>query len=119
MKSLGAKKVAGLGYGTSPSSSAFAEATTKYAAPAVGLEDVYTNTTVDFGSTDVGPLVLGIKNARADAGFWLLQPGDREATAGVARVDTPVGHAGVVGVFLEVCLELLGGLVFASTGSSG
>jgi ABC-type branched-subunit amino acid transport system substrate-binding protein len=35
--------------------------------PSVGLKPVYTNTTVDFGTTDVGPLVLGIKNANADA----------------------------------------------------
>jgi branched-chain amino acid transport system substrate-binding protein len=28
---------------------------------------VYTNTSVDFGTSDVGPLVLGIKNAGADA----------------------------------------------------
>ena len=35
--------------------------------PEVGLDAVYTNTTLDFGTTDVGPVVLGIKNAGADA----------------------------------------------------
>ncbi len=35
--------------------------------PAAGLKAVYTNTSVDFGTSDVGPLVLGIKNSGADA----------------------------------------------------
>ena len=72
MKAQGAKKVAALGYGISPSSSEAAKSLNKYAVPAVGLEAVYTNTTVDFGSTDVGPLVLGIKNAGADAAFYAM-----------------------------------------------
>ena len=38
-----------------------------YAVPGVGLDPVYTNTSVDFGTSDVGPLVLGIKNAGVDA----------------------------------------------------
>ena len=33
---------------------------------------MYLNTTVDFGSTDVGPLVLGIKNSGADAVYLPL-----------------------------------------------
>ena len=33
---------------------------------------MYTNTTVDFGSTDVSPMVLGIKNAGADAAFYAM-----------------------------------------------
>jgi branched-chain amino acid transport system substrate-binding protein len=72
MKAQGAKKVAALGYGISPSSSASARSLNRYAVPAVGLEAVYTNTTVDFGSTDVGPLVLGIKNAGADAAYYAM-----------------------------------------------
>jgi len=72
MKAQGATKVAALGYGISPSSSAAARSTTRYAAPAVGLEGVYTNTTVDFGSTDVSPLVLGIKNSGADAAYYAM-----------------------------------------------
>jgi branched-chain amino acid transport system substrate-binding protein len=70
MKQLGAKKVAALGYGVSPSSSEAAKATETYAAKAQGLKGVYLNNTVDFGSTDVGPLVLGIKNSGAD-GLYL------------------------------------------------
>jgi branched-chain amino acid transport system substrate-binding protein len=67
MKMLGAKKTAALAYGASASSTASAKTLQQYAVPAVGLDPVYTNTSVDFGSTDVGPLVLGIKNAGADA----------------------------------------------------
>jgi ABC-type branched-subunit amino acid transport system substrate-binding protein len=67
MKKLGATKVAALAYGSSASSAASAVTLQKYAVPAQGMEPVYTNTTVDFGTSDVGPLVLGIKNAGADA----------------------------------------------------
>ena len=57
-----------LGYGSSPSSSTAAENFSKFSVPAVpGMKAVYTNTAVDFGSTDVGPQVLGIKNSGADA----------------------------------------------------
>ena len=44
MKKLGAKKIAAVGYGVSPSSSESAKATQKYAAPASGLKPVYLNT---------------------------------------------------------------------------
>ncbi|HEY7106662.1 MAG TPA: ABC transporter substrate-binding protein [Acidimicrobiia bacterium] len=71
-KALGAKKMASLGYGISPSSTAAAQNNSKYAVPAVGMKAVYTNTTVDFGSTDVSPLVLGIKNAGADSAFYAM-----------------------------------------------
>ena len=73
MKKMGASKVAALAYGISASSTAAAENFQKFAVPAVpGLKAVYTNTTVDFGSTDVGPQVLGIKNAGADAVYLPL-----------------------------------------------
>ena len=67
MKAMGAKKVAVLGYAGSASSTTAAENLQKYAVPSVGLKDVYTNTNVDFGTTDVSPAVLGIKNSGADA----------------------------------------------------
>ena len=35
--------------------------------PEAGMKDVYTNTSVDFGTSDVTPLVLAIKNSGADA----------------------------------------------------
>jgi branched-chain amino acid transport system substrate-binding protein len=72
MKQLGATKTGAVAYGASPSSTASAKTTQDYAAPAVGLKPVYTNTSVDFGSTDVGPIVLGIKNSGADAVYLPL-----------------------------------------------
>ncbi len=72
MKKLGVKKVGSIGYGVSPSSSETAKATVNYAAPAVGLEKGYLNTAVDFGTTDVAPIVLGIKNAGTDGVYLPL-----------------------------------------------
>jgi branched-chain amino acid transport system substrate-binding protein len=67
MKQLGGKKVAALAYGQSASSSTAAKALQEYGVPSQGLRAVYTNTSVDFGTSDVGPLVLGIKNSGADS----------------------------------------------------
>jgi branched-chain amino acid transport system substrate-binding protein len=67
MKLAGAKKVGALAYGAASSSVASAKAFMNYAVPGVGLDPAYTNTSVDFGTSDVGPLVLGIKNAGVDA----------------------------------------------------
>jgi branched-chain amino acid transport system substrate-binding protein len=72
MKKLGATKSATVGYGASPSSSASAKSLQQYAAPALGLDPVYTNTSVDFGTSDVGPLVLGMKNAGANGAYLPL-----------------------------------------------
>jgi len=71
-KKLGATKMGSVGYAISPSSSGVAKDTQKYAAPAAGLKPVYLNTTLDFGSTDVGSVVLGLKNAGADAVYLPL-----------------------------------------------
>ena len=79
MKQLGATKTAAIAYGSSPSSTASAKTTQDYAAPAVGLKAVYTNTSIDFGSTDVGPIVLGIKNSGADAAYLPLVAGSNFA----------------------------------------
>ena len=70
MRKMGAKTVAAAGYGSSPGSSNSATSAVKYGAPAVGLKSGYLNTTVEFGTTDVGSLVLGIKNSGAD-GLYL------------------------------------------------
>jgi branched-chain amino acid transport system substrate-binding protein len=72
MKQLGAKKVAAIGYGASPSSSETAKAVETFGAESVGLEGVYLNNTLEFGSTDVGPVVLGIKNSGADGVYLPL-----------------------------------------------
>jgi branched-chain amino acid transport system substrate-binding protein len=67
IKERGGTKVAALAYGASASSSSAAKAIQQYAVPAVGLKAAYTNTSVDFGTSDVGSLVLGIKNSGADS----------------------------------------------------
>ena len=72
LKDLGAKKIGVVAYGASPSSTASAKLTQQYAVPDQGMEAVYTNTSVDFGSTDVGPIVLGFKNAGADGAYLPL-----------------------------------------------
>ena len=72
MKKAGAKNVGVVAYGSSASSTAAAENLQKYAVPAAGLKAAYTNTTVDFGTTDVGPLILGMKNAGVDAVYLPL-----------------------------------------------
>ena len=72
MKQLGATKSAAVAYGASASSSASAQTLQDFAAPAVGIKPVYTNTTVEFGTSDVGPIVLGIKNSGADAAYLPL-----------------------------------------------
>jgi ABC-type branched-subunit amino acid transport system substrate-binding protein len=72
MKKMGATKVAALGYGISASSTAAAENFMKFSVPSAGLKPVYTNTSVDFGSTDLGPQVLGMKNAGVDAVYLPL-----------------------------------------------
>jgi branched-chain amino acid transport system substrate-binding protein len=71
-KQLGATKIGSVAYYVQPRSMASAQAVQKYAAPASGLEPVYLDTSVDFGSTGVGPIVLGLKNAGADAVYLPL-----------------------------------------------
>jgi branched-chain amino acid transport system substrate-binding protein len=66
MKMLGVKKVGVLAYGAASSSVATAKALMNYAVPEVGLDPAYTNTSIDFGTSDVGAPVLGIKNAGVD-----------------------------------------------------
>jgi branched-chain amino acid transport system substrate-binding protein len=71
-KRLGATKLASIAYSASPSGVASVEAVQKYAAPAFGLEDAYLNTTLEFGTEDIAPIVLGIKNSGADAVYLPL-----------------------------------------------
>jgi len=60
--------VAAVGYGASPSSSESAKATETFGAEAQGLKGVYLNNTLEFGGTDVGPVVLGITDFAFMAG---------------------------------------------------
>ena len=71
IKQRGGSKTATAAYGIVPSSGASAKAFQNYAAPAVGLKGVYTNTTLDLNS-DVGALVLSIKNSGADSAYLPL-----------------------------------------------
>lgn len=70
LKALGATKVAALGYAISPSSVANVKGFMQYAVPALKMKPVYTNTSIDFGTADVGPLALGMKNAGADGAYY-------------------------------------------------
>ena len=80
-KAMGAKRVAAIAYGVSASSTAAAQSLLNFAIPGVGLKKGYLNTTVDFGSTDVGPLVLGIKNDGADGVYLPLVANSNIAVA--------------------------------------
>jgi branched-chain amino acid transport system substrate-binding protein len=74
MKQMGASKVAALAYSLSVSDVAAVQNLQKLAVPQVGLQPVYTNTHIDFGTADVGAPVRGIKNAGADAVYLPLVP---------------------------------------------
>ena len=74
LKAFGAKSAGAVGYSVSPSSTAAAKGFVEYAAKQAGVKDGYVNTSVDFGSTDVGPLVLGMKNAGIDSVYLPLVP---------------------------------------------
>ena len=90
-KQLGATKMGSVGYSISPSSSGVAIDTQKYAVPAAGLKAVYLNTSVDFGTTDVGPIVLGIKNSGADAIYLPLDGNTNLAiAAGLQQAGVPM-----------------------------
>ncbi|WP_409332515.1 ABC transporter substrate-binding protein [Trujillonella humicola] len=66
----GATKAAGIAY-VSPSSQAGLE-NGLASVEAAGIEIGYTNNSVQFGSTDVGPLVLGILDSGADAVYTTI-----------------------------------------------
>ena len=71
-KSVGGTIVAGIAY-ESPASQAGLEAGLK-SAEAVGLKRGYINTSVAFGSTDVGAIVLGIIRSKADVVDLTINP---------------------------------------------
>jgi branched-chain amino acid transport system substrate-binding protein len=81
-KRLGATKMASISYSASPSGTASVAAVQKYAAPEFGLEDAYSNTTLEFGTKDVQPIVLGIKNSGAD-GLYL--PLDNDTNVAIVQ----------------------------------
>ena len=65
-KDRGATTVGAIGYSISPTSAESAKAT-GVSAEAVGLKAGYINSKVPFGSTDVQPIALAMKNAGVDA----------------------------------------------------
>ena len=71
-KNEGATKVAALG-NVSPSSSS-AAAGVVIAAEKAGLQRGYLNTKLQPGTTDVGPIVLAIKNSKSDAVYMAVPP---------------------------------------------
>jgi branched-chain amino acid transport system substrate-binding protein len=64
-KSIGVTKVAGIAYADIPSSSDSLKQIQK-SVVAAGLEDVYTNVTIPYGTTDFTAIVLQMKKAGAD-----------------------------------------------------
>jgi branched-chain amino acid transport system substrate-binding protein len=91
MKKMGATKVAVLAHDIAPSSISSAENLQKFAVPEVGLKAVYTNTAVDWGSTDLGPQLLGIQTTGADAIYLPLEPNSSIAVVqGLAENGVPM-----------------------------
>jgi ABC-type branched-subunit amino acid transport system substrate-binding protein len=81
MKMAGAKKIGVLAYGAASSSVASAKSLMQYAVPALGLDPAYTNTSIDFGASDVGAPVLGLKNAGADGVYLPMAAATNVAVA--------------------------------------
>src|SRR5258707_7132710 len=73
MKSQGVTKCASLGYASSPSSALAAAGFVK-SCEVAGLKSGYLNTQFPFGSTNVGPIALALKNAGVDGLFLPTVP---------------------------------------------
>ncbi|SEO82770.1 ABC transporter substrate-binding protein [Trujillonella endophytica] len=68
----GATKLAGVSFAAESSQAGLANGLAS--AEAAGVEVVYENTNVQFGSTDVGPIVLGILDSGADSVYLAITP---------------------------------------------
>jgi branched-chain amino acid transport system substrate-binding protein len=89
LKSQGATKVAGIAY-VSPSSQAGLEQGFR-SIEAAGMKRAYSNNSVPFGSTDVGPIVLGIIDSGADALNLNINPDTAFAVAaGLKQANYPL-----------------------------
>jgi ABC-type branched-subunit amino acid transport system substrate-binding protein len=100
-KLQGVTTVGAVGYSISPLSSESAKAAVA-SGVAVGLKKGYLNASFAFGSTDVGPVVLGMKSAGVD-GFtastdpntaFALVTGLRQAGAKIKVATFPTGYGG-------------------------
>jgi branched-chain amino acid transport system substrate-binding protein len=85
LKKFKAKNVGVVAYGISPSSTAAAKNFQQYVVKGAGLNPAYTNTAVDFGTSDVGPIILGMKNANVDAVYLPLVAATNFAILRTAR----------------------------------
>ena len=105
-KKLGATKIGSVAFGAAPSSIALAEGVQKYAAPASGLEPVYLNTSVDFATTDVGSVVLGLKSAGADAVYLpLVRATDLAIAQGLQQNGVPMKTILIEGGYEQATLD--------------
>lgn len=73
MKLLGATTIGSLGYGVSPVSAQAAEGNAA-SATAAGLKVGYINANLPFGSTNVAPVAIEMKNAHVDGVFSATTP---------------------------------------------
>ena len=73
LKQLGATNVGTLGYSISPSSADSAKGAT-LSAEAAGLRGGYLNANFPFGSTNVAPVAIAMKNAGVDAFYASVDP---------------------------------------------
>jgi branched-chain amino acid transport system substrate-binding protein len=91
MKAKGAKKAAVIGFGISSSSKQQAQKYEDTALPSQGIDAAYINTSVDFGTTDVNPVVLGMKGAGVDGAFYIMTANTNLAIAqGLAQNGVPM-----------------------------
>jgi branched-chain amino acid transport system substrate-binding protein len=87
-KLLGATTIGALGYGVSPSSAQAAKGT-GISATAVGLKSGYINANFPFGSTDVQPVALAMKDAGVDGLTTATDPNTAYALVGALK---NIGH---------------------------
>ena len=81
LKMAGATKIAVLAYGSASASVASAKSFMDYAVPSQKLDPVYTNTAVEFGTLDVSPQVLGIKQSGANGVYLPMAAATNAAVA--------------------------------------
>ena len=101
VKMQGVTNIASLGYGITPSSSLSTKATAA-AAEADGIKVGYLNANFPFGSTNVGPVAIAIKNAGSDGLYAGVETSTSFALIAALRQDgdqvkvpiLPIGYGG-------------------------
>lgn len=100
-KSQGVTNLAAVGYAISPTSAETAKASAESAKRA-GLKVGYLNAALPFGTTDVGPVVLAMKNAGIDGLILQIEPntsfaiikGLRDQGVNIKAALLPTGYGG-------------------------